>query len=528
MLLPTSHPCPLLTHPPVPFHHKNRPHSKLKSSKQRPHDSPSDIVPAHIRAMADPTPVARVTRSMMARTATSVEEEEEEEDSGMASPTSTKEQEKAVAQRGGDDLELEHDDQLHDIPESPSAAGTTSVHTTRTGLRKARRKLSVVSENVLVDGIQDIHLDETLNVGGDKGSVLPCLVSAYAGKSQKGFAPYHSRKKNQDALIMAEEPHTSTLFFCVLDGHGEFGELVSGFFQRELARNLFAHDCFEQDPRRAFVEVLAALEHALLRDTNVDTDFSGTTMSAVLLRGDRMLVFNCGDSRVTVGVREEPPTSTAAAAAEGSSTSTPPQRPSSASSSSSSSSIPKPTPTKTSSATSFLSRRSLSLSSSSSASSIAATAPPLLIAIPLSLDHKPDVPPEKARILAAGGRVFAVHYDDGVDGPPRVWLGHMDVPGLAMSRSLGDAVAHSVGVSSEPEVFEYTLDSKKEVFLILATDGLWEFCSDGEVVTMVGRARDPQEAVEGLIKEANARWLREEQVVDDTTVCVAFLGDWKK
>ena len=30
--------------------------------------------------------------------------------------------------------------------------------------------------------------------------------------------------------------------------------------------------------------------------------------------------------------------------------------------------------------------------------------------------------------------MFAVEYDDGVDGPCRVWLGHMDVPGLAMSR----------------------------------------------------------------------------------------------
>lgn len=56
-------------------------------------------------------------------------------------------------------------------------------------------------------------------------------------------------------------------------------------------------------------------------------------------------------------------------------------------------------------------------------------------------------PPQKtqARILGAGGRVFAVSYDDGVDGPPRVWLGHMDIPGLAMSRSLGDAVAHTAG-----------------------------------------------------------------------------------
>lgn len=49
-------------------------------------------------------------------------------------------------------------------------------------------------------------------------------------------------------------------------------------------------------------------------------------------------------------------------------------------------------------------------------------------------DHKPDLPSEKERILNAGGRVFAVEYDDGIDGPPRVWLGHMDVPGLAMSR----------------------------------------------------------------------------------------------
>ena len=46
--------------------------------------------------------------------------------------------------------------------------------------------------------------------------------------------------------------------------------------------------------------------------------------------------------------------------------------------------------------------------------------------------------------------MFAVEYDDGVDGPCRVWLGHMDVPGLAMSRSLGDAIAHTAGVSSEP------------------------------------------------------------------------------
>lgn len=75
-------------------------------------------------------------------------------------------------------------------------------------------------------------------------------------------------------------------------------------------------------------------------------------------------------------------------------------------------------------------------------------------AIEVSLDHKPDRPDEQKRIESCGGRVFAVEYDDGVDGPPRVWLGHMDIPGLAMSRSLGDSVAHTAGVISEPELTE--------------------------------------------------------------------------
>ena len=77
-----------------------------------------------------------------------------------------------------------------------------------------------------------------------------------------------------------------------------------------------------------------------------------------------------------------------------------------------------------------------------------------LVAEPCTIDHKPDLPDEKARILAVGGRVFAVKYDDGIDGPARVWLAHADIPGLAMSRSLGDTVAHKAGVSSEPQFFQ--------------------------------------------------------------------------
>jgi serine/threonine protein phosphatase PrpC len=49
-----------------------------------------------------------------------------------------------------------------------------------------------------------------------------------------------------------------------------------------------------------------------------------------------------------------------------------------------------------------------------------------------------------------------------------------DSPGLAMSRSLGDGQAHSIGVSCEPEIHKYEL-SVDDKFIVLASDGVWEF-----------------------------------------------------
>ena len=60
------------------------------------------------------------------------------------------------------------------------------------------------------------------------------------------------------------------------------------------------------------------------------------------------------------------------------------------------------------------------------------------------------------------------------------------------SRSLGDTVAHSAGVSSEPEFFRVTLDPKDDVCLVVASNGLWEFMNDQEVVDMIGAAANPQ------------------------------------
>jgi hypothetical protein len=52
-------------------------------------------------------------------------------------------------------------------------------------------------------------------------------------------------------------------------------------------------------------------------------------------------------------------------------------------------------------------------------------------------------------VVAAGGRVAS--WQSGV-GPLRVWLADEWIPGLAMTRSFGDSLLHSVGVLDIPEV----------------------------------------------------------------------------
>eukprot|EP00919_Chromeraceae_sp_WS-2016_P074010 GHVR01175055.1.p1 GENE.GHVR01175055.1~~GHVR01175055.1.p1 ORF type:complete len:254 (-),score=55.72 GHVR01175055.1:341-1102(-) len=148
-------------------------------------------------------------------------------------------------------------------------------------------------------------------------------------------------------------------------------------------------------------------------------------------------------------------------------------------------------------------------------------------AIPLSDDHKPDRPDEMKRIIANNGRVESFRGDNGeAIGPARVWLKHTEAPGLAMSRSFGDSIASSVGVTYEPEFksAEMTNDDK---FVVIASDGLWEFLSNEDVVKIVRRHwqdRSAEAACDELVQQAVARWKREEDVVDDTTVTVIFLN----
>ena len=49
-----------------------------------------------------------------------------------------------------------------------------------------------------------------------------------------------------------------------------------------------------------------------------------------------------------------------------------------------------------------------------------------------------------------------------------------------MSRSLGDTIAHTAGVSSDPEVIRADLNSESK-FIVIGSDGLFEFLTDEEI-----------------------------------------------
>jgi protein phosphatase 2C family protein 2/3 len=147
---------------------------------------------------------------------------------------------------------------------------------------------------------------------------------------------------------------------------------------------------------------------------------------------------------------------------------------------------------------------------------------PKLSAKDLSRDHKPDDADEMARIKQWGGFVSPAP-DPGLSA--RVYLdAEFTMIGLAMSRSIGDYAVKAVGVIPDPETFVFELE-KVDRFMILASDGVWEFITSGEAVDIVQKSlsggADCDAACQVLIETAAKLWQREEgDYRDDITAIV--------
>lgn len=67
----------------------------------------------------------------------------------------------------------------------------------------------------------------------------------------------------------------------------------------------------------------------------------------------------------------------------------------------------------------------------------------------------------------------------------------------------------------------------QDKFIVIASDGVWEFLSNDDVVRIVEpfyAQNTAEKAAEALIKEALKKWKQEENVVDDITCIIVYLS----
>ncbi|KAG6481831.1 hypothetical protein ZIOFF_058453 [Zingiber officinale] len=146
-----------------------------------------------------------------------------------------------------------------------------------------------------------------------------------------------------------------------------------------------------------------------------------------------------------------------------------------------------------------------------------------LEAIQLTTDLKPSVPQEAERIRKSNGRVFALKCEPHIQ---RVWLPNENFPGLAMARAFGDFHLKNYGVISIPDVSHYHL-TDRDLFLVLATDGVWDVLSNEEAVSAVwsGSSSSNEDPSRKLVEAARRAWRSKfpsAKVDDCTAACLFF------
>ncbi|CAG9335669.1 unnamed protein product [Blepharisma stoltei] len=327
-------------------------------------------------------------------------------------------------------------------------------------------------------------------------SSLNCKLNNHAiritGCAIPGLDPRKNRAKDcQDTYAIVEKGNV--IMTSLFDGHGKEGKKISHFCRDFMSNYLENnYEDIESDPI-GNIERMTVLCDEALKKSDIDSILSGTTAVVVLFTSTGIHVGSVGDSRAVLSTIPK--------------TNTPYQVP----------------------AASYYNRFKRPVL-------------PLRIlkAIPLTIDQKPNHFDELKRIIASGGFVERVKDEIGNEiGPFRVWKKRGIMPGLAVSRSIGDRMAKEVGVISTPVNHTFPLYFNRDQFIVIASDGIWDTMENLEVVNFVERFRHSSKFSSGasdfpvntnnstiarlLCEEARYRWfgiIEDEDVVIDDISCV--------
>ena len=306
------------------------------------------------------------------------------------------------------------------------------------------------------------EFSSTIYVKSSEGLSIP-------GKSENGL-----RKTNQDTLLIERNVNGVLNFniFGVLDGHGEDGHFVSKFVSRFIFNKLKSHPLIKKldEPKQIYYK-LKENGYEIIANIFLDAD--------VQIQKEKFDFHRSGTTCVMVIELEEH----IICANTGDS-------------------------------------RAIAVFDENYDDNLMGSK-----VYPLSYDCKPELPNELMRIIEYGGVVDKAYDIENPEiGPFRVWAKGKDYPGLAMSRSIGDMDAKKVGVIPNPQIVEYTIDYYSK-YLILASDGIWEFISSEQAMKYCNKfymRNDAKGLCQDLTQKASALWEKNDCCIDDITVLVVF------
>ena len=299
-------------------------------------------------------------------------------------------------------------------------------------------------------------------------------IKSFSHLSRAGTEEDGKTKINQDSYIVLPKVNDIENFsiFAVLDGHGPHGHLVSKYVSQNIIDNITTNvlinssknveDIYLSLKKNDFAIIKNAFITAdeNIKNMDFDVDESGTTCVLLIILGTHLICANVGDSRCILTYSEN---------------------------------------------------NDPELSE--------------LKVLPLSIDYKIAIPEERNRIIKAGGLVEQLKDSMGERaGPFRVFKPGKDYPGLAMSRSIGDAIAKKMGVIAEPGIIEHNLNGGVK-FIVLGSDGIWEFLSN-EDVRDIGKVFylncEANDLCEELYNSSLIKWKCNDSTVDDITIIAIY------
>jgi len=296
----------------------------------------------------------------------------------------------------------------------------------------------------------------------------------------QGKNPKPPHKPNQDSILVSTfiKEKTNMHMFSVFDGHGPYGEHASHFMRMKQLDLLTDHESFEEDPVKAFSDTT-------VRGHKAFCEAEGTIDQQV----SGAVLTSCllsGHHLYTLNVGDS---------------------------------------------------RAILISRDHYGT---------FTIEPLSEDHKPQLKLEKERLLANGAILRSEREVRGA-GDPKKWYicrqkdGEI-IYGILFTRSIGDSDAHeNLGIISEGDLHEHELMGIEQ-YLIMATDGVWDYIHNEEILDIIQeivldeeedlgehmtKPIDSKRLVDAIMEQAKTHWKKEDidgRRDDISIVCVSF--DW--